>query len=329
MPPRSWSSGGAQLLELADGLDLALCATGTHPWSPWQEQRIIDTPHYRRNDEVLRYVVWRNNTFGLHVHVGIKGADRAILVTNALRGVPSRAARLLGQLAVRRGRLHVPALGADGDLHAHVPALRRAGRLPRLGRVRGLRPLPLPHGVDHRAHAALVERPPAPRVPHGRDADLRRPARARRVAGARRVHVCADRADRTRDRRGRGAAGPPAPPDRGEPLARDPPRALRRADRPAERRRHAGARADRAAPRVDDAGGRGARRRVVPHRPGRDARRAADRQARGRADAWRRSTPRRCWKPSVSEPEDEEQLAQRAGRGAPAACASRTSSSRR
>ena len=75
-----------QLLELAGRLDLALCAAGTHPWSPWQEQRIIDTPHYRRNDEVLRYVVWRNNTFGLHVHVGIKGADRAILVTNALRG---------------------------------------------------------------------------------------------------------------------------------------------------------------------------------------------------------------------------------------------------
>ena len=75
-----------QLLELAGRLDLALCAAGTHPWSPWQEQRIIDTPHYRRNDEVLRYVVWRNNTFGLHVHVGIKGADRALLVTNALRG---------------------------------------------------------------------------------------------------------------------------------------------------------------------------------------------------------------------------------------------------
>jgi glutamate---cysteine ligase / carboxylate-amine ligase len=74
-----------QLLELAGRFDIALCATGTHPWSPWQEQRIIDTPHYRRNDEVLRYVVWRNNSFGLHVHVGIRGADRAVAVTNALR----------------------------------------------------------------------------------------------------------------------------------------------------------------------------------------------------------------------------------------------------
>jgi carboxylate-amine ligase len=74
-----------QLLELAARFDVALCAAGTHPWSPWQEQRIIDTPHYRRNDEVLRYVVWRNNSFGLHVHVGIRGADRAIAVTNGLR----------------------------------------------------------------------------------------------------------------------------------------------------------------------------------------------------------------------------------------------------
>jgi carboxylate-amine ligase len=75
----------AQVYDLAATLGLTLGATGTHPWAPWQEQRIIDTPHYRRNDEILRYVVWRNNSFGLHVHVGIRGADRAIAVCNALR----------------------------------------------------------------------------------------------------------------------------------------------------------------------------------------------------------------------------------------------------
>jgi carboxylate-amine ligase len=74
-----------QLLELAGRYDVLLGATGTHPWSPWQDQRIIDTPHYRRNDEILRYVVWRNNSFGLHVHVGIRGPDRAIRVTDGLR----------------------------------------------------------------------------------------------------------------------------------------------------------------------------------------------------------------------------------------------------
>jgi len=67
-----------QLRALVEPRGVALGATGTHPWSPWQEQRIIDTPHYRRNDEILRYVVWRNNSFGMHVHVGINGADRAV-----------------------------------------------------------------------------------------------------------------------------------------------------------------------------------------------------------------------------------------------------------
>jgi carboxylate-amine ligase len=75
----------AQLVAIARELGLGLGAAATHPWSRWQDQRIIDTPHYRRNDELLRYVVWRNNTFGLHVHIGIRGGDRAIAVCNALR----------------------------------------------------------------------------------------------------------------------------------------------------------------------------------------------------------------------------------------------------
>ena len=74
-----------QLRALADQLGVALGGTGTHPWSPWQEQRIIDTPHYRRNNEILQYVVWRNNSFGLHVHVAINGADRVVQVTDGLR----------------------------------------------------------------------------------------------------------------------------------------------------------------------------------------------------------------------------------------------------
>jgi carboxylate-amine ligase len=75
----------AQLHALARDQGVLLGATGTHPWSSWKDQRIIDTPHYRRNNELLQYVVWRNNTFGLHVHVGIKGGDRAVAVCNAMR----------------------------------------------------------------------------------------------------------------------------------------------------------------------------------------------------------------------------------------------------
>jgi carboxylate-amine ligase len=76
-----------QLAELADRFGVGLAGTGTHPWSRWQDQRIIDTPHYRRNNELLQYVVWRNNSFGVHAHIGIKGADRAIAVCNAFRNV--------------------------------------------------------------------------------------------------------------------------------------------------------------------------------------------------------------------------------------------------
>jgi glutamate---cysteine ligase / carboxylate-amine ligase len=76
-----------QLAELADQFGVGLASTGTHPWSRWQDQRIIDTPHYRRNNEILQYVVWRNNSFGIHAHIGIRGADRAIAVCNAFRNV--------------------------------------------------------------------------------------------------------------------------------------------------------------------------------------------------------------------------------------------------
>jgi carboxylate-amine ligase len=74
-----------QLIDLAGGLGIALAATGTHPWADWKEQRIIDTPHYQRVAEGLKYVAWRNVTFVQHVHVGIQGADRAIRVATALR----------------------------------------------------------------------------------------------------------------------------------------------------------------------------------------------------------------------------------------------------
>jgi carboxylate-amine ligase len=76
-----------RLFALAAERGALLGATGTHPWSTWQEQQIIDTEHYRRVAEGLQYVAWRNNTFSLHVHVGVRGADRAVKVCDRLRPV--------------------------------------------------------------------------------------------------------------------------------------------------------------------------------------------------------------------------------------------------
>jgi carboxylate-amine ligase len=75
----------AKLVRLTADHGLKLSSTGTHPWSPWWEQRIIDTDHYRRLQHDLGYVARRNNTFSIHVHVGIRGADRAIAVCDRLR----------------------------------------------------------------------------------------------------------------------------------------------------------------------------------------------------------------------------------------------------
>ncbi len=76
-----------RLFALAEGMGLALAAAGTHPWASYLDQRIIDTPHYARLRGELRWVAQRNNTWSLHVHVGVRGADRAVAVCDHLRRV--------------------------------------------------------------------------------------------------------------------------------------------------------------------------------------------------------------------------------------------------
>jgi carboxylate-amine ligase len=75
------------LFALAQANGVALGATGTHPWADYRAQRIIDTAHYRRVANGLQYVARRNNTFSLHAHVGVNGADRAVKVCDRLRPV--------------------------------------------------------------------------------------------------------------------------------------------------------------------------------------------------------------------------------------------------
>jgi carboxylate-amine ligase len=76
-----------RLFALAADRNMRLGATGTHPWSDYRQQHIIETEHYQRVEQGLKYVAWRNNTFSLHVHVGVRGADRAVQVCDRLRPV--------------------------------------------------------------------------------------------------------------------------------------------------------------------------------------------------------------------------------------------------
>jgi len=76
-----------RLFALAAERGVLLGSTGTHPWADYREQPNIDTEHYRRVVDGLGYVARRNNTFSLHVHVGVRGADRAVGVCDRLRPV--------------------------------------------------------------------------------------------------------------------------------------------------------------------------------------------------------------------------------------------------
>jgi len=69
-----------RLFALAAAEGLLLGATGTHPWADYPE-------HYRRVEQGLKYVAWRNNTFSLHVHVGVRDIDRAVRAVDRLRPV--------------------------------------------------------------------------------------------------------------------------------------------------------------------------------------------------------------------------------------------------
>jgi carboxylate-amine ligase len=76
-----------RLFGIADEMGLALAAMGTHPWANYLDQHIIQTEHYRRLEGDLRWVAQRNNTWSLHVHVGINGPDRAVAVSDRMREV--------------------------------------------------------------------------------------------------------------------------------------------------------------------------------------------------------------------------------------------------
>jgi carboxylate-amine ligase len=99
-----------RLFALAASQGVALGATGTHPWADYRGQPIIDTEHYRRVEEGLKYVAWRNNTFSLHVHVGIRDIDRAVRVCDRLRPV------LPSLLAISANSPYLD--GRDSGLHS-------------------------------------------------------------------------------------------------------------------------------------------------------------------------------------------------------------------
>jgi carboxylate-amine ligase len=157
----SWAAAVEELTDirrrvatLAREADVLLGSSATHPWADYREQDIVRLPYYEALVERMQYVAHRNNTFGLHVHVGVQGADRAIAVADALRSYqplllalsassPFLDGRDSGMASTRhmifsrnfiRGNV-APVFGTlDGYLD-HLRWLRDAGSIDTVGQV--------------------------------------------------------------------------------------------------------------------------------------------------------------------------------------------------
>jgi carboxylate-amine ligase len=91
-PCRDVGEAGEQLRALRRGVaeaaareGLCIGSAGTHPFALWEDQRVSADPRYRSLIAALKYIARQEIIFGLHVHVGMDDADKAIHVANGMR----------------------------------------------------------------------------------------------------------------------------------------------------------------------------------------------------------------------------------------------------
>jgi len=75
----------AQVRQTASHRGWTIGSAGTHPFAMWEDQRIVGRPRYRDLVSALRFVARQELVFGMHVHVGMDDADKAIHVANGMR----------------------------------------------------------------------------------------------------------------------------------------------------------------------------------------------------------------------------------------------------
>ena len=208
-------------------------ATGTHPWSPWQEQR--DHRHRAlppgRERAPVRGVAQQ--------HLQRARARRGARRRPRDRGVRPAAAGDAASCSRSRPTRRFSTAATRGSTPRARRSSRRASRAA-ASRTRSAASQAYADYVDflvhteldRRVHPGVVERPAAPLLRHGGDAHLRRADERRRLHRPRRADHGLRRPGGARLRRGRPLRRSARPADRGELLAGDPPRARRQADRP-------------------------------------------------------------------------------------------------
>jgi glutamate---cysteine ligase / carboxylate-amine ligase len=134
--------------EVADGLEMAIGAAGTHPAAMYEEQLIVDRPRYRELAAELGWVAKRELIFGTHIHIGVDDAEKAIYIADGIRGYvplllgmssnsPLWRRKVTGMMSSRtpvfRGfpRVGVPPYYGSWEIYSHrVEMMMRGGAIP-------------------------------------------------------------------------------------------------------------------------------------------------------------------------------------------------------
>ena len=74
----------AEVRRAAGERSLTVICSGSHPFSLWGEQRVSPNERYDRLVHEMQWMARRLQIFGVHVHVGVRSAEKAIVVANAL-----------------------------------------------------------------------------------------------------------------------------------------------------------------------------------------------------------------------------------------------------
>jgi carboxylate-amine ligase len=81
---RELSKLRSYIVEVAHANGLRVGSAGTHPFSLFERQRITAKDRYRALIDQMQYVARRELIFGMHAHVAIDDAEKAIKVVNGL-----------------------------------------------------------------------------------------------------------------------------------------------------------------------------------------------------------------------------------------------------
>lgn len=73
------------LVDHAEAGGFQIAAAGLHPGAKWRELQHATKDRYRAQLDRIQYPQHRNTTAGLHIHVGVDDADKAVWVANEIR----------------------------------------------------------------------------------------------------------------------------------------------------------------------------------------------------------------------------------------------------